>query len=121
MDPSAKPPASQTSEKLPVSLEEVQKTLDLEEYPGSEIVANHKLANAEFSPDERRFELARKSADSPEKIVKFFEEKLAAKAATEGTHKEILGLTKRGNYVKVHIDVDGSGSKYSLTVISYSK
>jgi hypothetical protein len=112
---------SQTAEKKAVSAAEVSKLVDLEEYPGAEPVENWRLISDSLSPDEARFELVRRSADAPAKVVKFYETKLGEKASGEVGHQEIFGRTPRGNFIRVHVDGEGSGSKFTVNVISYAK
>lgn len=120
-NPNAGPAMSQRAEKQPADPNEIKKLLDLEEYPGAEQVENHRLVDPSLSPDEARFELVRRSKDSPDKVVAFYEEKLGQKAIGGAAHREIFGRTQRGNDVKVHVDGEGSGSKYTLIVITYRK
>jgi hypothetical protein len=112
---------SQNAEKKAVSAEEIKSLVDLEEYPGAESVENWRLVSDSLSPDEARFELVRRSADAPAKVVKFYETKLGEKASGQVGHQEIFGRTPRGNFVRVHVDGEGSGSKYTVNVISYAK
>ena len=115
------PAVSETAVKNAVSVEDVKKSLDLDEYPGAKPVETSRLSSPSFSPDEARFELTRTSEDAPAKVVAFYEEKLSVKANKKGTGQEIWGQTKRGNFVQVRVDPDGKGSKFSLSVISYIK
>jgi hypothetical protein len=115
------PMASETATKSPVPLDEIKLLLDLDEYPGAKLVENTRLSSSQFSPDEARFELARTSADAPAKVVAFYEEKLSVKVTQSKKGQEIWGRTKRGNFVRVHVNPDGKGSKFSLSVISYAK
>ena len=121
VDPQAQPAISQTAEKAPASAAEVKKVLDLEEYPGAEVVENNKLVSSSLPPDEIRFELVRRSKDAPTKVIAFYEKALGAQASGEAGHKEVFGRTKRGNFVRAHFDAEGSGTKYSLSVISFAK
>jgi len=115
------PSASESATKTPVPRDEVKLSLDLEEYPGSKIVENNKLTSSQFSPDEARFELVRTSDDAPAKVVAYYEEKLSVKANPSDKGQEIWGRTRRGNFVRVHVNPEGKGSKFSLSVISYAK
>lgn len=119
--PSDGPPISETAAKSPIPLDQVKLVLDLEEYPGAYLAENHKLSSKEMSPDEVRLELVRTSGDKPDKVVAYFEEKLSVKALGSDKGKEIFGRTKRGNFVRVHVNADGKGSKFTLNVISYTK
>jgi len=121
MDPKAQPSVSETAKREQATAEEVKASLDLPEYPGATVIENVKLVSETLSPDEVRLELVRKSADAPDKVVKFFESNLGEKAGGEPGHQEIFGRTQRGNFVRVHVDSDGSGSKFTLNVISYAK
>lgn len=120
-DPNAGPAISQRAEKQPADPAEIKKLLDLEEYPGSEQLENNRLLDPALPPDEARFELVRRSKDAPDKVVAFFEEKLGEKAIGSAGHKEVFGRTQRGNSIKVHVDGEGDGSKYTLIVIAYKK
>lgn len=121
MDPKAQPSVSEAAKREQATSDEVQASLDLPEYPGASVVENVKLVSETLSPDEVRLELVRKSADAPDKVVKFYESNLGEKASGEPGHQEIFGRTQRGNFVRVHVDSDGSGSKFTLNVISYAK
>jgi hypothetical protein len=114
------PTASEMATRSP-ALPEDLKMLELEEYPGATVVENVRLSSKDFAPDEARLELVRKSPDAPEKVVKFYEEKLAQKATTSGTGQQVVGPTKSGNYVRIQIDADGTGSKYTLNIIKFVK
>ncbi len=120
-DPNAGPAISQRAEKKPADAAEIKELLDLEEYPGSEQVENNRLIDPSLAPDEARFELVRRSKDASDKVIAFFEDKLGEKAIGSAGHKEIFGRTQRGNNIKVHVDSEGEGSKYTLIVIAYRK
>lgn len=121
MDPSKQPAVSQSAEKKAADPAEVKKLLDVEEYPGVEVVESNRLVSDSLSPDEVRFELVRRSKDAPAKVVKYYEDKLSAKATGQPGHQEIFGRTQRGNFVRVHVDAEDTGSKFTLSVISYAK
>ena len=112
---------SQTAEKKPATQEELERAFDLAEYPGSKVVENNKLVSGSLPPDEVRFELVRQSDDPPAKVVKHYEQILEATATGSGGHQEVFGRTKRGNFVRAHFDAEGSGTKYTLSVIGFIK
>lgn len=120
-DPANKPAISQTAEKKPVDAAAVKAVFDLDEYPGVEQVSNNQLVDGTLPPDEMRFELVRRSKDAPEKVIKFYEEKLGQKAFGSAGTKELFGRTQRGNDVKIKISPEGTGTKFSLVAISYKK
>lgn len=119
--PGKGPSVSETATKTSITIDEVKKTLDLAEYPGAKIVENNKLSSEQLSPDEARFELLRTSTDAPAKVIAFYEEKLQDKVSNSEGGKQIMGRTQRGNFVKVLLNPDGKGTKFSLSVISYVK
>ncbi|HJP84098.1 MAG TPA: hypothetical protein VJ835_11415 [Fimbriimonadaceae bacterium] len=121
MKPSEQPSFSETAERLAATDAEVKALLDLPEYPGAKVVDNKKLVSNTLAPDEIRFELTRQSADAPSKVIAFYESKLGAKSTSDGDHREVFGRTNRGNFVRVHVEPEGNGSKISLSVISYAK
>ena len=116
-----RPNAAQSAERKAIPAEEVANVLDLEEYPGAEVVENVRLVSPNFAPDEVRLELVRQSKDDYQKVVKFYEGKLGSPAGGDPGHQEVFGRTPRGSYVRVHVDSEGSGSKFTIGVISYLK
>jgi hypothetical protein len=122
LDPKDQQPnAAQSAERKAISAEEVANVLDLEEYPGAVVVENVRLVSPNFAPDEVRLELVRRSKDDSQKVVKFYEGKLGSPAGGEPSHQEVFGRTPRGSYVRVHVDSENSGSKFTIGVISYLK
>lgn len=121
LDPKDQASAAQAPERKPITAEEVTKVLDLPEYPGAESVENVRLVSPSYSPDEVRLELVRRSKDAPAKVVKYYEDQLGSPAVGDPGHKEVFGRTPRGNFVRVHVDVEDTGSKFTLGVISYTK
>jgi hypothetical protein len=113
--------ASEMAQRSQAPQDQVKTLLDMDEYPGSTVVENSRLTSASFSPDEARFELVRKTEDAPDKVVKFYEEKLEAKANGSAEKREIFGRTPKGNSVRALIEADGAGSKITLVVISFMK
>ena len=121
LDPKDQTKAAPASERKTISASDVTRILDLEEYPGAIAVENTRLVNPVFPPDEVRLELVRRSSDAPEKVLKFYEAKLGSNARGDAGHEEIFAPTKHGNMVRVHVDKEGTGSKFTIGAIVYIK
>jgi len=121
LDPNSQPPISETATKSQADSGEIKAAVDLDEYPGATIVDNLKLSSPSMAPDEVRFELGRKSTDAPAKVVSFYESKLSGKGAPKDGGTEVFGQTAKGNFIRVVVQADGSGSKFTLNIISYAK
>lgn len=121
IDPKGGPSVEESSEKIAADASEVKAKLDLEEYPGVKVVEDMKLVSKSIAPDETRFILTRTSEDAPAKVVAFYEDKLKAKAMAKDGGQEIYGQSGRGNFVRVNIESEGTGSKITLRPICFDK
>ncbi len=121
IDPKAVPSIAQTAEKVPADRNELRALVDVPDYPNATVVEDQKLVSKSIPPDENRYLLTRKSADAPDKVAAFYEKSLNGMRSGEAGHLEVFGRTGKGNDAHITIEADGSGSKISLSVITYSK